>query len=498
MAAIAGMMGKNGGKRNNVPSLLNKMKHRGPEKEIVFSKQNVCIGHRSMNHPVAGNLEEAYANKDRSIYMVCDGEIGQMCSEKKRTLLDLYEKEGVGFVKKLEGPFAFLVADYRSAEPVLVAARDYLGAKPLYYVKGEGQLIFSSEMKSLTDFKREVHPFPPGYYYHSENGFVEFDEVVPMKDKIKAKQENMEKVMQTIRSYLTEAVELSLDGPKEVGLMLSGGLDSSLVAGIVREISPLPRKSFCVGAQGSQDIVAAREVAEALGTEHYEYEYRLEEMIEALPRVIYYLESFEPSLVRSAIPNYFAFQMASKHVDLVLSGEGADELFSGYDYLKDFEDPQELDEELIRVINSLHHIGLQRGDRMSAANGIEVRTPFLDRELMEYALKIPVDWKLKQEKNGVVEKWILRKAFHGMNQVPEEIIWRDKQEFSEGSGAKDCIRDFMEDSISDEALKKRQEAIIEEDGIQIRSKEELYYYEIFKRFYPDPRLAKQVGRWETC
>jgi len=497
MSAIAGMMGKKDGKRNDVPDLLNKMKHRGPEKEKVFSKKNVCIGHRSLNDPVPGSLEEAFANKDGSIYMVCDGEMGQMCSEKKRTLLDLYEKEGVEFVKELQGPFAFLIADYRFADPVLLAARDYLGAKPLYYVEGAGQLVFSSEMKSLIDLKREVHPFPPGYYYHSESGFVEFDEVVPMKDKIRAREENIEKVMQTIRHYLTEAVELSLDGPKEVGLMLSGGLDSSLVAGIVKEISPLRRKSFCVGAPGSQDMTAAREVAESLGTEHYEYEYSLEEMIEALPQVIYYLESFEPSLVRSAVPNYFAFQMASKHVDLVLSGEGADELFSGYDYLKDIENPQELDEELIRVINSLHHIGLQRGDRMSAANGIEVRTPFLDRELMEYALKVPVDWKLKQGTNGVVEKWILRKAFDGMNQVPEEIIWRDKQEFSEGSGAKDCIRDFMEDSISDEALKIKQEAIMKEDGIQIRSKEELYYYEIFKRFYPDPRLAKQVGRWET-
>lgn len=202
--------------------------------------------------------------------------------------------------------------------------------------------------------------------------------------------------------------------------------------------------------------------------------------------------------MRSAVPNYFAFKMATEHVDVVLSGEGADELFSGYTYLKDIEDPAALDRELIRVINGLHEIGLQRGDRMSAANGLEVRTPFLNEDLMAYALKIPVEWKIFSNGSQYIEKWILRKVFDGETDLPSSILWRDKEEFSEGSGAKDCIEDYMENSISTSVFHVETANILKNDGIQLRSKEELYYYKIFKEHYPHKAMAQQVGRWASC
>ena len=498
MSAIAGLWGETGPEKAVLPDILNKMEHRGRFCQEYYYHDEAALGLGRADYHGVESMAQALVSKDGNITLVCDGDMPQLSDDEDQNLMEVYEKDGIDFVRHLEGPFAILILDERGYEPVFLAARDALGGKPLYYAMDNGQFLFSSEMKSLREYHQSVRPFPPGHYYQSNNGFVRFARIEISRNKIPLEESNQEKTCATIRTMLTHSVARSLEGEQSVGLMISGGLDSSLVAALVRDMDPAPRKSFCVGSPESSDLAAARQVAEALGTEHHEYEYSLKEMLDVLPKVIYYLESFEPSLVRSSVPNYFAFKMASEHCDVVLSGEGADELFSGYAYLKEIDDPVELDRELIRVINNLHHIGLQRGDRMSAANGIEVRMPFLDKELMAYALSIPVEWKLRQTSKKLVEKWILREAFHEKTQLPARILWRDKEEFSEGSGAKDYVKDYMEDSISNKVFHQRAREILDTTGIRIRSKEELYYYQIFKAHYPEPELACQVGRWADC
>ena len=495
MSAIAGILYQGSPEEAILPGLLKKMEHRGEDQQQFFYHEEAAIALGSPDTTSYQGMAQALMSKDKKLTLICDGDMNQLNNSQYENILEWYQQKGIDFLRDLTGPFALIIMDERGKEPLFIVARDTLGGKPLYYAKRKGTYLFSSEMKSLTDYYQTVHSFPPGHYYQSDRGFIEYDRVVPSGNKIKVQESNLLKVADGIRHRLSEAVAYSLQGEQSVGLMISGGLDSSLVAALAMEMDSRPRKSFCVGSSDASDLPAAREVARALGTEHYEYEYILEEMIELLPRVIYHLESFEPSLARSAVPNYFAFRMAAQHTDIVLSGEGADELFSGYEYLKNISDSEELDKELVRVINTLHSIGLQRGDRMSAANGIEVRTPFLDQNLMDYALRIPAGWKLRKTSSGIVEKWILREAFDSKTKLPDHILWREKEEFSEGSGARDSIQVYMEESIQESAYQDAVKEIAQTDDIQIRSKEELYYYRIFKSFYPHRELAQQVGRW---
>ncbi|MEN1760314.1 asparagine synthase-related protein [Anoxynatronum sibiricum] len=498
MSAIAGQLKENQQEKTELPNLLGLMEHRGSHHQHYFYDGVAAMG---LGTNASGNEkqpEEAYVSHDGKTTLIWDGELERTVASDMEKLVERFREKGIAFVAELKGAFALMMIDNRGKAPVLYAARDTLGAKPLYYAGEKGALVFSSEIKSLSSQAETAKPFPPGHYYTSDEGFIQYNEVVVSDDKILPDKRNQTNVIREVRRLTRRAVDRALDGDKNLGLMISGGLDSSLLAAIAKETGRMPAKSFCVGSSDSSDIPAARKVAEALGTDHYEYEYSLKEMVEALPKVIYYLESFEPSLVRSAVPNYFAFKMAAEHVEVVLSGEGADELFSGYTYLKDIKDPKALDRELIRVINGLHSIGLQRGDRMSAANGLEVRTPFLDKELMAYALRVPVQWKLLTQGNQVIEKWILRKAFDGETDLPSAILWRDKEEFSEGSGAKDCIEAYMEESITTDKYHQAVADIMKRDGMRIRSKEELYYYRIFREHYPHVAMARQVGRWADC
>ncbi|MEJ7718642.1 MAG: asparagine synthase-related protein [Thermoleophilaceae bacterium] len=219
-------------------------------------------------------------------------------------------------------------------------------------------------------------------------------------------------------------------------MFLSGGLDSSLVAAIA---APWMRrhgktlKTFAVGLEDSADLIAARVVAGFLDTEHHEKVYTAEEALEVLPTVVRTIESFDPSLVRSAVPNYLLSEMTSEHVKVVLTGEGADEIFAGYEYLGlgDPASQAELHDELVRTIEGLHNLNLQRADRVTMAHGLEGRVPFLELDMIELGLALPAGWKLAEE--GQMEKRLLRKAFEGW--LPDEFLWRGKEQFGDGSGA---------------------------------------------------------------
>ncbi|MCK4866668.1 MAG: asparagine synthetase B, partial [Alphaproteobacteria bacterium] len=264
----------------------------------------------------------------------------------------------------------------------------------------------------------------------------------------------------------------------------SGGLDSSIIAAIAaKHVDSL--KTFAVGFEGSADLAAARRVARHIGSDHQELLLKPDEAIKALPEILYHLESFDQDLVRSAVPCYFVSKLAADHVKVVLTGEGADELFAGYRYYRDIKEPDALQAELRDSVARMHNINLQRVDRMSMAHGLEARVPFLDRQVIALGLSLPVDIRLRREHGRVVEKWILRKAFEDI--LPPEIVWRTKVQFDEGSGT----AGFLAAALG-----------VEQDGANSshpngRSAEEARYREILSDQYESPQaILDLVAHWD--
>jgi asparagine synthase (glutamine-hydrolysing) len=264
-------------------------------------------------------------------------------------------------------------------------------------------------------------------------------------------------------------------------------LDSSVVAAFARQVKDR-LNTFVVGISGSGDMAASLDVAKHLGTEHHLYQYTYEEMLQALPEVIYHLESFDAALVRSAIPNYFLAKLASDHVKVILTGEGADELYAGYEYFTNFSEPEMLQHEMVEITGNLHNTNLQRADRMSMAHGLEARVPFLDIQFVDYSLSLPPYWKLHQQQGK--EKALLRQACREL--VPERILERPKKKFSDGAGSMNILTEHADQYISDEEFAV--DRIIGEDQVELRSKEEMYYYQIFRSIYGDSLNAATVGR----
>src|SRR4029079_6085020 len=259
----------------------------------------------------------------------------------------------------------------------------------------------ASEMRAFApDGRPLVEPFPPGHAWTPEDGLVRFASAVP--DEVAPLPPGTDLHLGT-REALIHAVERQMMGDVPVGVFLSGGLDSSLVAAIAARWAARHDTvllTFAVGTDGSPDIAAARTVAEFLGTDHHEIDYRAAEALESLPNVVRAIESFDPGLVRSAVRNYMLARMTRQHVRVVLTGEGADELFAGYDYLREFTEPDALRVELERTARSLHNVTLQRCDRVTMAHAVEARVPFLDREVIEWALRVPPEAKLARPREA--------------------------------------------------------------------------------------------------
>jgi asparagine synthase (glutamine-hydrolysing) len=325
--------------------------------------------------------------------------------------------------------------------------------------------------------------FPAGHYYQTECGLQQYFCVADDTPEWIANTD----VFAQVRTILEKAVIKRLVSDVPLGVFLSGGLDSSIIAAIaVKEIPDL--KTFSVGTVGSEDLTYATLCSDYLRTDHYQRTYTLDDMIEVLPEVIYHLESYDAALVRSAIPNYFLAQLASEHVKVVLSGEGADELFGGYHYLKEL-DVAELYAELIQITDALHNTNLQRCDRMSMAHGLEARVPFLDLEMLRFAFDLSDHMKMGP--NGV-EKWILRQAFRSY--LPAEIAFRRKSKFSEGCGSDLALASVAEEEISDAAFALHCEL---PDGSILRNKEEMMYYRVFQKLFPSVSALKTVGHSQS-
>jgi asparagine synthase (glutamine-hydrolysing) len=384
--------------------------------------------------------------------------------------------------------FAFVISDGDE----LFAARDLLGIKTLFYGRKDQTLYLTTELKSLVSVTDDINEFPPGHYMDSTGNLIPFAELpkAPPEDL----HTDLEQMVEDIREIITRSIRNRVDFSVPTAGLLSGGMDSSVISYLANELykekfgNEARLKTFAVGVGESEDIQSARLMADHIQSDHHELVVDLDQILVVLPEVIYYLESFDPSLVRGSVSNYLISKYAGERgIDLLLSGEGGDEIFCGYIYLKDFP-PEELFGRQMECVGFLHNNASLRLDRMNHCNSVRVVAPLISGELFRYTLAIPAEYKQKPVGNDKVEKWIFRKAFEPT--LPAAITQRVKQEFSQGSGSAALLPDYFENVIVDDELAEAQSKYP-----LVRSKEELYYFRIFTEHFGDGKAVETVGQW---
>ncbi len=505
MCGIAGCFGIQD--QDTINNMLDVLPHRGPDDRDIHIFDSGILGHTRLSIvDVLKGRQPILADEGRS-GIVCNGEIYNYRALKKdiaseftfstdsdtEVILHLFRKWGSSCVQRLDGMFAFAVIKGENC----MVARDPIGIKPLYYAFHDGHFYFTSELGALgAAGLGDVHEFPAGHTYTPSEGFVRYYEIPPLQDHILS---DVEETCDRIRTVFTEAVKKRLLADKEihVGSFCSGGLDSSLVAAIAAEEIP-NLHTFVVGMRNaageeSDDLKASRIAAAHIGSSHHELLFTENEYAEALPKVIKKLESYDPSLVRCAVPCYFTCKLAAEYVTVVLTGEGADELFAGYHYMKNFP-LNKINLEARRCIGNLHNINLQRADRMGMLFSLELRVPFLDTTLIDLSMKIPPELKIKTipDSEAIIEKWILRKAFEGSGYLPDDILWRYKVQYTQGAGCESIGEKIAHAEMTDseyEELKARH------PDASLNSKETAYYFKLFRHFHPQDSILDSVGIW---
>lgn len=515
MCGIVGTFGKNVGTtamRQQILKMSKKIRHRGPDWSGVYCGKNAIMSHERLSivDPQSGG--QPLKSADGEIILTVNGEIynhqdirnefsgiydfqtGSDCE----VILALYQKYGTKFLEKLNGIFAFAL--YDSQKDYFLIARDPIGVIPLYIgYDSFGNLYFASELKALEGVCNTIEPFLPGHYidsistepiqwYHRD--WENYDKVKDNKTDI-----------QQLKTALEAAVKRQLMSDVPYGVLLSGGLDSSIISAIASKYASKriesgdkqeawwPRlHSFAVGLKGAPDLAAAKKVAEHIGTVHHEINYTVQEGIDALRDVIYYIETYDVTTVRASTPMYLlARVIKSMGIKMVLSGEGADEIFGGYLYFHKAPDAKAFHEETVRKIKKLHLYDCLRANKSLSAWGVEGRVPFLDKEFLDIAMRInPKD---KMAKDGRIEKWVLRKAFEDI--LPESIVWRQKEQFSDGVGYNwiDSLKLLANSQVTDEMMKN---ASLRFPVNPPMNKEEYLYRSIFEEHFPSQTAAQCV------
>lgn len=476
--------------------MIDKIAHRGPDEVHVIQVSNVPAVMAHCRLSIIGINEGAQPIYQGENVLVANGEIynyadlrailGESAFETgsdSETILHLFRTEALRWIAKLDGMFAFVLA----TPDRIIAARDPLGIKPLYMARiGEG-LAFASELKAFDGLGLDrVEAIEPGAMFDSIDGFRKWYRMPQGAAELDGAA-GPEPIWRELRLVLEEAVRKWMVADVEVGSFLSGGLDSSIIAALAARVADRPLKTFAVGAEGSPDLKAARAVAGHIGSEHHELVFTAGDLADVLPQVIYHLESADIDLVRSAMPTHFATVLARQYVKVVLTGEGADELFAGYTYHHEYAGrPRALADEITRSLGTMHNINLQRVDRITMSRGLEARTPFLDRDLIDFAQSVPASLKMKVSDGAggeTVEKWILRKACEDL--LPADVIWRKKAQFDEGSGTV---------AVLDEALSRLSGVTPPVD----RSKEGELYERLLRDQYQEPDLILDcAGMWSA-
>jgi asparagine synthase (glutamine-hydrolysing) len=498
--------------RPHIFKLVRKLKHRGPDAVEVKVLKNGTLAHTRLSiidikagqQPIKGT---------RNSYLVHNGEIYNYKNIYKKFLdeslipkstsdseviIHLYEKFGFDFCNLLDGDFAFVIFDEDKAQ--VMAARDPMGVKPLYYGYDFLEKIwFASEMKALQEDCREVFVFPPGHYYSPETGFVKYyyPEWEYNSPEIVSKG--------LIRERLSDAVIKRMMSDVPFGVLLSGGLDSSLVASIMKrqcDVLGIPLHSFSIGLnKDAPDLIKARRAAEFLGTVHHEFYFTIDEGIQNIENLVQHLESYDVTTVRASTPMYFLSKKISElGFKMVLSGEGADEIFGGYLYFFNAPDELSFHEETKRRVRLLHTADVLRADKSTMAAGLEVRVPFLDRKFLDASLLVKPSLRRPQRQSGLtperIEKQFLRESFDDIRNcyLPDEILWRKKEQFSDGVGYAwiNALKEYCEKNVSDEEMKNAYDLFPFNTP---ETKEAFYIRKIFEKYFHANGSVQTVLPW---
>lgn len=488
MSGIAGILSHEN--QNLVSKMLSAIKHRGSSDANIWKGPKAVFGTIPL-----GEIQEKpgpYCTPSGERVIVMDGiltnrnEMSELLvfhtmtdNSDAEICLHAFEERGTRIFGRFDGEFALAIMDNERC----ILARDRLGIKPLYYGFHNGSLCFASEMKALVGIADTIHEFPPGHFLVSDQGLYPFQPYFPKMIQIDGALESAEQLY----NHLDEAVRRSLPNNTPIGVWLSGGVDSSVVAALAK---PYVEKlyTFSSGIEGAPDLEYARQVADYLGAEHYEQIYDIEKMKSVTEKTIYHLESFDAPLVHSAISNYLVAEMAADYVPFVLSGEGGDELFAGYAYQKEYASDIQLMLSVQDAIAALHNTALQRVDRCASAHTTGVAVPFLDPDVVQYALAIPSRWKIRGPQS--MEKWPLRQGL--ADKLPVEVIWRGKSKFWEGSGSGQLLTEHANQEVSDQEFAANRD--LNGGETQLRSKEEYLYYQIFNGIFGDSIPLEEVGR----
>lgn len=503
-----------------------RQRHRGPDWSGVYLDDGAILVHERLAIVDPAGGSQPLLSEDRQLALAVNGEIynhKQLKAELARdyafqtesdceVINALYREDApASFLNRLNGIFAFALWD--AARGRALIARDPLGVCPLYWGHDkEGRLRVASEMKSLVDECADVAQFPPGHWYDTATGELTKYYQRPWRDYDAV--EGVDVSLQELREAFEAAVHRQLMTDVPYGVLLSGGLDSSLVAAVAaryarhriedgdRTEAWWPRlHSFAIGLKGSPDLAAAKIAAEALGTVHHGFEYTFEEGLDALPEVIRHIETYDVTTIRASTPMFLlARRIKAMGVKMVLSGEGSDEIFGGYLYFHKAPNAREFHEELIRKLDALYNYDCLRANKSMMAWGVEPRVPFLDREFLDVAMRIDAKWKMvdKTRRDAQrMEKGILRAAFDG--HLPESILWRQKEQFSDGVGYGwiDGLKAHAEAQVSDRELAAADKRFPVNPP---QTKEAYFYRSVFERFYPTPAAAETVpgGKSIAC
>lgn len=498
--------------REKALKMSSKIRHRGPDWSGVYSGSNCVLSHERLAivDPFSGG--QPLYSPDRKLILAVNGEIYNHQAIRSRigngyefqtqsdceVILALYKEKGLDFLEDLNGIFAFALYDVEKDEYLI--ARDPIGVIPLYIGHdSDGTLYVASEMKALEGFCESYEPFLPGHFYSSRDKRMtrwwtrDWSDYEAVKDGGTDSHE--------LKDALSDAVKRQLMSDVPYGVLLSGGLDSSVISAIAKKYSAKRVEtdshsdawwpqlhSFAVGLKGAPDLAKAREVADYIGTVHHEVNYTIQEGLDALRDVIYYIETYDVTTVRASTPMYLlARVIRSMGIKMVLSGEGADEIFGGYLYFHKAPDAKTFHEETVRKISKLYLYDCLRANKSLAAWGVEGRVPFLDKEFIDVAMRLNPESKMCPGKT--IEKRIVREAFADM--LPQSIAWRQKEQFSDGVGYSwiDSLKSLTSSAVSDEQMSKSAERFPINPPM---NKEEYYYRSIFEELFPSESAAKSV------
>ncbi len=498
--------------RSQILKMAKKIRHRGPDWSGIFCGEKALLAHERLSIVGIESGNQPLYNKEKSKVLAVNGEIYNHQEIRNRmkdsyefqsnsdceVILALYEEKGIDFFEDLNGIYAFALYDIQN--DCYLIGRDHIGIIPLYIGYDDaGQFYVASELKALEGICADIKEFPPGHYLYSKDGELKQWYTKDWMSYENIKDNNTD--IDVLKKGLEDAVQRQLMSDVPYGVLLSGGLDSSIISAIAKKFAARRIEnnneteawwpqlhSFAIGLKGAPDLAAAQKVADYIGTVHHEIHFTVEEALDALSDVIYHIETYDVTTVRASTPMYLLARfIKSMGVKMVLSGEGADEVFGGYLYFHKAPDAKAFHEETVRKLDKLHLYDCLRANKSLAAWGVEGRVPFLDKEFLDIAMRInPKD---KMCGNGKIEKHILRQAFESY--LPASVAWRQKEQFSDGVGYNwiDTLRKVAEEKISDKQMERAAKRFPINPPM---TKEEYWYRSMFEEHFPSAAAAKTV------